>query len=382
MMHVHAQEKPGTGAFRTVLASVQRIPWFALVVLLPIAVIEAVTARVDLYTGFVLSIALLVVLVVRGSLAPDQDTRRLTLALTLVPIIRLLALGMPVGQLPQFTWYPLMALIVWGATRFVAWQLDLPRHRVELRLERGNLPYHLGLLIGGTCLAAVPVVWFTLPVMGTMLSWWALLMVLVVLFLCTGFIEELVFRGVLQSAVSSHSAVWGVVYPALMFGLLYSGLGPWSTVLFLVLMGVIFGAIVQSGGALIDVVFLHGLTRLVALGMLVALPVNTGGSLVGMVCGVAGMSSTPVLSEPSVSLTTILDTVATIITPVPLEVANGLHPTVTLVLLALLALKELLATNKRSAWMQRLSSGLTLAIIPLLVIFITGFGARLIYTGV
>jgi hypothetical protein len=96
-----------------------------------------------------------------------------------------------------------------------------------------------------------------------------------------------------------------------------------------------------------------------------------------MAQGLAGLSSAPATPTTPIPLTRLLDSFTTIIAPVPLETANGLHPTVTLVLLVLLALKELLSTNQDSAWMQRLSSRLTFAIIPLLFIFLAGFGVRL-----
>lgn len=354
---------------------IQRMPWFAVAMLLPIGAIEIVTAQVDLYTGFVLYIALLLVLVVRGSLTPDPEAQRLTLALTLVPITRLLALGLPIARLPQFTWYPLMTISIWGATRLVAWKLGLPHYQNTLRLVRANLPYHLILLIGGTCLAAAPFLWFAPSSVRAiqMLPWWVLL----TLFLCPGFIEELIFRGVLQSATSNFSRGWDIVYPALVFGVLSIGMVPWATVLFLVLMGVTFGVIVRLSESLLDVVFLHGLTRLVALSTLPSMPHDAGGAMMGLGQGLVGLAPAPLSPNQSAPLTTPLDSLTTIITPVPLETANGLHPTVTLVLLVLLALKELLSTNKTSAWMQRVSSGLTFAIIPLLFIFIAGFGVRL-----
>ena len=89
--------------------------------------------------------------------------------------------------------------------------------------------------------------------------WWPALIFLV----CTGFVEELIFRGVLQR---SAVALWGwrgIIYVSLLFAILHIGFLSWIDVVFVFAVAVFFAWVVKRTGSLLGVTLSHGITNIV-----------------------------------------------------------------------------------------------------------------------
>src|SRR5262245_30322365 len=89
------------------------LPWGYLLL---VAAAEIITAAVNYQAGLVLHALLLIGLTIHSALEHHEAYRRLILALTLAPLIRLLSLGLPLMRLPQLAWYPVVAVPLLMAT--------------------------------------------------------------------------------------------------------------------------------------------------------------------------------------------------------------------------------------------------------------------------
>lgn len=231
-------------------------PWLYLLL---ITVAELVTAAVSAQAGQVLHVALLAALMLHAALGPRGPLSRLALALTLAPLIRILSLSLPLRFFPQLAWYPIVAAPLLIAAWMIIRQLGLGRG--ELGLRRGSLPIQLGLVSMGVLLGAAeyfilaPRPQFSEP------SAAAVTLAALNLLVCTGFSEELIFRGVLQSLGARALGRWSLLYVALLFGVLHIGYLSWLDVVFVAGVGLLFAYLVRWTGSILGVTLVHGLTN-------------------------------------------------------------------------------------------------------------------------
>ena len=78
---------------------------------------------------------------------------------------------------------------------------------------------------------------------------------------CTGFVEELIFRGVLQRSAVALWGWWGIVYISLIFAILHIGFLSWVDVIFVLSVAIFFGWVVKRTGSLLGVSLSHGITN-------------------------------------------------------------------------------------------------------------------------
>ena len=95
------------------------------------------------------------------------------------------------------------------------------------------------------------------------LAWQALWLPALMFLLCTGFVEEFMFRGVLQHSAVGAFGGWGIVYISLIFAILHLGFLSWIDVAFVFVVALFFGWVVNKTGSLFGVTLSHGVTNAV-----------------------------------------------------------------------------------------------------------------------
>lgn len=228
--------------------------------LLLVTLAELITSLVSPQLGQLTHVLLLLGLILHAALAPAGPARRLLMALTLAPLIRVLSLAMPLLRFPQLAWYPLTAVPLLIATLIVMRQLRLGRADVGLR--PGHLPLQLLLAGVGCALGAIEFAILTpVPILnapdGASFGLAALS-----LLVFTGFSEELIFRGVLQTVAMPALGRWTILYVAILFGVLHIGYLSVTDVLFVTGVGLLFGFIVYWSGSILGVTLAHGATNI------------------------------------------------------------------------------------------------------------------------
>jgi membrane protease YdiL (CAAX protease family) len=236
-----------------------RTLWLIWGALLFVTFAEIVTAVVQPQVGMILHALLLVGLTLYGASGQLTEGRRLALALTLAPLIRLLSLSLPLIRFPQATWYPIVAIPLLIAAWIVIRLLGVSRH--DLGLRAGNLPLQLMLVGGGLGLGAAEYAILRPASLVADYSWGTLVLPALSLVIFTGFTEELIFRGLLQTVAAPALTRWTLMYVALLFAALHIGYLSVSDVAFVFAVGVLFGEIVRRGGSILGVTLAHGLTN-------------------------------------------------------------------------------------------------------------------------
>lgn len=229
--------------------------------LVTLSATELVTALGAPRVGLAFHAMLLIVLFLHTALAHRQTVHNLLLCLSLVPLMRLLSLSLPLDGFRLSYWYLIVTVPLLAAAAAVMQVLDLSWR--DVGLHRGNELVQLGIGLAGLPLGYVEYHAVRSEPMSEALTlgevWWPSL----ILMICTGFGEELVFRGVIQRAAGEVLGRWAVVYVATLSAVTCVGHGSSTNALFVLGVAAIFGWIRRRTGSILGISVAHGLTNAV-----------------------------------------------------------------------------------------------------------------------
>jgi len=226
-----------------------------------IAVAETVTSLYDPSYGLLLHSALLISLLALSALWHGANPASgLFLSLALAPLIRILSLSLPLAHFPRHAWYLVTSVPVL-ASAIVAMRVQ------GMGLRDVGITLRKPLTQACIALTGVPfgiTEYFILrpEPLAVNLPLGGLALLAVTLIFSTGFVEELVFRGVIQgSAVRALGEKAGVIGVAAIFAFLHIGWLSALEVLFVFSVGLFFGLMTLKTGSIIGVSLSHGMVN-------------------------------------------------------------------------------------------------------------------------
>jgi uncharacterized protein len=225
-----------------------------------ITLAELLTALVSAELGLTIHALLLIGLTIRGATGQAGAERRLALTLTLSPLTRLISLALPLTTIPQLAWYPIVATPLLIAAWIMTRQLRVSR--ADLGLRPGNLLLQLMVMGCGMAVGVGEYIILRPAPLISSYSWNSAVLAALVLAISTGFAEELIFRGLLQSAAVPVLGRWALLYVSLLFGTMHIGHLSLLDVVFVFGVGLLFAHIVRWGGSILGVSLAHSLTNI------------------------------------------------------------------------------------------------------------------------
>ena len=238
----------------------------AIIYLLAITIAEAVTIAVGPVWGIVCHIVILVAVMVHSAVATEHPQRQLLLSLALVPLVRIISLSMiflivPLTNIPQIWWYPIIYTPLLAAAIMAVRILHYRPEQVGLTIKR----FKVQLVVTLTGVAFGIAEYFILrpEALVAELTWQVIWLPALILLLSTGFVEEFIFRGVLQHSAVGAFGGWGIIYVSLLFAILHMGFLSWIDIIFVFVVALFFGWVVKKTGSLLGVTLSHGITNIV-----------------------------------------------------------------------------------------------------------------------
>ena len=231
----------------------------ALAYLAALTIAEILTALIEPRAGLALHGVLLVLLLLHTALIWEHPGHRLLLSLAFAPLIRLLSLSLPLAGVPLIYWYFVTSVPLFIATIIALRTLGFSWRDIGLSL-RG---FPIQLLVGLTGLVFGYIEYQILepePLVRAF-TWEQLWVPALILLVSTGFIEELIFRGMMQRAATEALGRFGVIYVALLFAVLHVGYKSLLDILFVLGVGLFFGWVVARTQSILGVTLSHGLTN-------------------------------------------------------------------------------------------------------------------------
>ncbi len=233
------------------------------------AALELATAQYSPSLGIGLYVGLLIGLSLHSSLARRESAARLALALTLLPLTRLLTLVLPLLALPPLLGYLAVLMGSALACAVVLLQLNLRWDTVGLVLRVPVL--HLLMLSSVPGLAALhfafaaPVAFVSGELLASTPAAPLALLALSGLLFIGGVLEEVILRGVVQAVVLPLMGRRALIFGALAGAMLHVGSSPSSALLLIVLVGWLFAHISYHAGSVLGVALLRGSTNVLYL---------------------------------------------------------------------------------------------------------------------
>lgn len=209
--------------------------------------------------GLGLHLLLICALVLHSGLGVEPQMSSLSTGLMLAPMTRVLSLTLPLSYLPQITWYPIIGGLLSVGVWLVLRQLQMPRQAIGL--TAAGLPAQLLIGMCGPLLGIVEYRVLRPESLVDLSSWPQVALAALILIVSTGFMEELFFRGLLQTLALRAMGQMGLIYISLVFVALHIGYRSLIDLLVVAAISYIFAQIVLRSGALLGVAIAHGLTN-------------------------------------------------------------------------------------------------------------------------
>lgn len=190
----------------------------------------------------------------------DDETPMFQL-FALVPVFRLVNLGMPVFFDLTVYWFPLIYGPLIPAIYIVG------RANTLISLNPGWKATALWLPLWLPISAVLGAVEYAILEPEALVPAWSLIqltLITVIMVGFVGFVEELLFRGVLQQGLQTRIGTWPSIFLAsVIFGLMHSGYHVPEELVFATSMGLVFGVVYDRTDSIVLVTLMHGILNVV-----------------------------------------------------------------------------------------------------------------------
>jgi membrane protease YdiL (CAAX protease family) len=227
---------------------------------------EVVTVMIGLLPGAILYGILLVGLLNYYYFSHTVEERRIYLALTLVPVLRFLSLAMPNPLVSQVFWYVMIGLPLLVSVIRVAGVNGLSSLRIDLTGVKWAGQFMIGL--SGIPLGVIAALSLKAPLdvsANLDLLWFIFLIIVITLF--GAVIEEIIFRGLIQRALSYPFGWLSVVFSSILYASMFLGTLSPNAILLYGLSGLLFSVWVKLSNSLWGVIMAHSLMNIIFLSL-------------------------------------------------------------------------------------------------------------------
>ena len=228
--------------------------------LMAIVAAEIVTAHYNVEYGLIIHTIILAALLINSSVTRSHNFSNLLRAMMILPMIRIIGLTIPLMQVKELYWFPVIAIPLFAASFVLMRSQKLNRKKVGLVL--GNIPIQLAVALSGVVLGFTEYIILKPQPLISTLSLETVLFASIILIISTGFAEELLFRGILQkNAEKILGNIWGLLYVAILFTALHIGWNSLLDLLFVFCVALFYGYTFQKTGSLFGITFSHGISN-------------------------------------------------------------------------------------------------------------------------
>ncbi len=236
-----------------------KLIWIIGSYLLAIAGAELMVIYYSPVGGMILLGALLQAMLVHAVVVWEQPMHKLLLGLIFAPLIRILSLTLPLAHLERQYWFLISSLPLFAATFYVARLLGYSRRQLGLRI--GRTPLQLGIGLTGLLLGVIEYAILKPDPLVAELRLSHIWLPALIFLICTGLLEELIFRGLLQQAAIDVLGEAGLAFVTALFAILHLGHRSLVDVAFVFGVALFFSWVVLRTGSIAGISLAHGLTN-------------------------------------------------------------------------------------------------------------------------
>jgi hypothetical protein len=232
---------------------------------------EVIAAAVGPVSGAACHAVVLLALLNTYAISPDLPEGRLLALLALVPLLRILSLTMPNRHVAEIWWYGMVGVpLMLGA--LLAARL-VPTAWPDLSIRREQLLAQVAIALAGAPLGVAAFEILTPAPVISPLTAPSFLGGAFILIVFSAFLEELIFRGLLQRGARELFGGLGLVIVSVLYASLYVGSLSAPYIAFVGAVGLMFAVAVERTGILWGAVGAHSLLNV---GLLMVWPTVHG----------------------------------------------------------------------------------------------------------
>ncbi|MEN6410317.1 MAG: CPBP family intramembrane glutamic endopeptidase, partial [Anaerolineaceae bacterium] len=228
-----------------------RAGWVANGYLILLCAAELLVAFDKPQFGLLLHSMILIALLVQSSLVYRPHQRRFLLVLSLTPLIRILSLIIPFTLFPVIYQYAIVGIPLFIAAFLIARSAGISGYSAGLSIS--SVPFQLLISFSGIFLGFVEYVILKPASIESALTIQQIWLPALILLVFTGFLEELIFRGLMQSAAVPYLERYGIPYVALVFAVMHIGYRSILDLIFVFGVALFFGVVVKRSGSILGV---------------------------------------------------------------------------------------------------------------------------------
>ena len=233
----------------------------ALLYLAAVTLAELVTNLVDPRLGLVLHGVSLLAMLVHATLTTRRGLQRLIFSLTLAPLIRLVSLSLPLVNF-EFAYRYMIVGAPLLLAAFVAGQVV----KVNFRMAGvvSSRAWRTQFLVGlsGLGLGYLEYLILRPEFFISEFNWSGLVAPALVLLVFTGFLEEYIFRGLMQYTALFALGGFGLVYISALFAALHIGYRSVLDLVFVFSVAIFFSLVAYKTRSILGVTLAHGLANI------------------------------------------------------------------------------------------------------------------------
>ena len=232
-----------------------------IIYVLLITAAELVTSHF-LYAGILIHICLLGALLVHSVILDDQKVADLLTAMAVAPLVRILGLSTPLVHFSQITWFAIVSIPMFMAGIAIARLQGLSIKDINFSPPKKKYTL-IELVVILICFPIGFLEYHLLRPSGiTELNFYSMLAPMLIMMVNTGFLEEFIFRGLLQYHAVRLAGFQGIVLISVLFGALHlTNLVVYDAFL-AGGVGLMFGLVVQRTGSIWGVSVAHGVVNI------------------------------------------------------------------------------------------------------------------------
>jgi hypothetical protein len=213
--------------------------------------------------GLALHGFLFVMIILNAAISRNASEQRFLMTLSLAPLIRLLSLTVPLNKdISQVYWYLIIGLPLFMAAFLVMRLIGYRREMVGLVLGR-RLALQVAIAATGLGLGYLEYSILHPDKLANAFTFDQIFIPAIILLVFTGFLEELIFRGIMQrAALDTYGTLGGLLYVSLLFAVLHIGYWSIRDFVFVFFVGLGFSLVAKSTNSIFGVTLAHGLTNI------------------------------------------------------------------------------------------------------------------------
>jgi membrane protease YdiL (CAAX protease family) len=185
------------------------------------------------------------------------------LPLTIIPLIRILSLVMPLSHFPRIQWFIITGFAIYLAFFVILFQQKIHIKDCGLQFPtKKNIPTEIGIILLGIPLGFTEYFILRPAPFVDSFSIENIIIAVLILFLATGLMEEIIFRGLLQKKSIEILGIWpGILFVTIIFAVLHIGNLSLLDVLLVFSIGGLYSIVVKKTKTIIGVSVSHTLVN-------------------------------------------------------------------------------------------------------------------------